>query len=97
VTRHADELLGAISLEELQDIVDRLGEELGEEPATDAPAPVHDSLGEAEAILAKARAMRAMLRGMGPTAPACFADRIVAAALDVDPVPDPTAIHRLPD
>lgn len=95
MTRRAEDLLQAISLEEVQDIVDRLGEELGEEPDEARTPP--DSIAEADAVLAKAHAMRALLKELGPTPPACFTDRIVAAALEVDPVPDPAAIHRLPE
>ena len=86
----------SLALQELQDIVERLGEGLGEVKPVAEP-PVDDSCAEASAILAQAHVLRGMLRKLGPKAPACFTDRIVAAALDLDPVPDPAAIHRLDD
>lgn len=95
MTRRAEDLLLAISLEEVQDIVDHLGEELGE-TAGEIPASP-DSIAEADAILAKAHAMRALLKELCPAPPDRFTDRIIAAALEADPVPDPAAIHRLPE
>lgn len=100
--RRADDLTQTLSVRELRDIVARLGEDLGlkSPPASEAAASAGDSFAEASAILDQVHVLRAMLRSMGPKAPACFTDRIVAAALDVDPVDpgeriDLTTIHRL--
>ena len=65
-----------MSPQELQDIVDRYGED----PAAlagvlSAPAQdLIDDCAEARAIIAQARRLRAELRNMGPAAPHCFTD-----------------------
>lgn len=76
-----------MSPQELQDIVDRYGEDPEGWPlACRRPAQdLIDVCAEARAIIAQAKQLRIALRNMGPAAPACFTDRIVALALELDP------------
>lgn len=79
-----------VSPQELQDIVDRYGEDPATWPAS-CRTPAQDLVdvcSEAQAIIAQARQLRRELRNMGPDAPACFSDRIVALALEFDPPTD---------
>ena len=85
-----DQMLGLdtiVSPEELQDLVDRFGEDTSawpnefREPAEE----LIDECAEARDIIAQARRLRAQLRNLGPRAPSCIVDRIVAVALDCDP------------
>lgn len=89
----ADQMLGLdsiVSPEELQDLVDRFGEDSSawpnelREPAED----LIDECAEARDIIAQARSLRSQLRNLGPRAPHCIVDRIVAIAIDVDPPMD---------
>jgi len=79
-----------VSPEELQDLVDRYGEDMTvwpnelREPAED----LIDECAEARDIIAQARRLRAQLRNLGPKAPSCIVDRIVAIAVDCDPPMD---------
>ena len=79
-----------VSPEELQDLVDRYGEDLTvwpnefREPAEE----LVDACAEARDIIAQARRLRAQLRNLGPKAPSCIVDRIVAIAIDCDPPMD---------
>jgi hypothetical protein len=76
-----------VSPEELQDLVDRLGEDTAAWPL-EFRAPAEELLDvsiEARAIIAQARSLRQQLRNMGPKAPRCIVDRIMAIALDYDP------------
>ena len=79
-----------VSPQELQDIVDRYGEDPAAWPASyRAPAQdLIDDCAEARAIIAQAKRLREELRNMGPAAPDCFTDRIVAEALLLDPPND---------
>lgn len=86
----AEQMLGLdaiVSPEELQDLVDRFGEDTSawpnefREPAEE----LIDACAEARDIIAQARSLRTQLRNMGPRAPHCIVDRIVAIAIDVDP------------
>jgi len=76
-----------VSPEELQDLVDRFGEDLAawplefREPAED----LIDASDEARDIISQARQLRKQLRSLGPKAPTCIVDRIVSIALDTDP------------
>jgi len=88
-----DQMLGLdtiVSPEELQDLVDRFGEDTSawpnefREPAEE----LIDECAEARDIIAQARRLRAQLRSLGPRAPTCIVDRIVAVALDCDPPMD---------
>lgn len=86
-----------VSPEELQDLVDRFGEEPSAWP-TEVRAPAEeliDASVEARAIILQARRLRQQLRNMGPKAPSCIVDRIVSVALDADPPID--VILRLPN
>jgi hypothetical protein len=76
-----------VSPQELQDLVDRYGEDPDGWPAFyRVPAQeLLDDCEEAREIIAQAKRLRAELRAMGPNAPACFTDRIVAEALQLDP------------
>lgn len=76
-----------MSPQELQDLVDRFGEDSVGWPAQQRSAAEQliDDCAEAKAIIAQAKALRRMLHGMGARAPACFTDRIVAVALELDP------------
>jgi hypothetical protein len=76
-----------VSPQELQDLVDRFGEDLAAWP-TEVRAPAEELLDasvEARAIIAQARRLRQQLRNLGPKAPDCIVDRIVSIALDTDP------------
>lgn len=79
-----------MSPQELQDIVDRYGEDPSEWPTVyRVPAQeLIDVCAEAKDIIAQARLLRVELRGMGPDAPACFSDHIVALAIELDPPMD---------
>jgi hypothetical protein len=88
-----DRMLGLdviVSPEELQDLVDRYGEDMAawpnefREPAEE----LIDECAEARDIIAQARSLRAQLRKLGPKAPDCIVDRIIAIALDSDPPMD---------
>ena len=76
-----------VSPQELQDIVDRYGEDPAAWPdSCRGPAQaLIDDCEEARAIIAQARKLRVQLQSMGPMAPACFTDQIVSLALDLDP------------
>lgn len=79
-----------VSPEDLQDIVDRYGEDPATWPASfrsNAQELIDDCV-EARAIIEQAKSLRAALRKMGPSAPVCFTDKIVAAALEIDPLDD---------
>ena len=89
----SDRMLGLdiiVSPEELQDLVDRFGEDMTawpnefREPAAD----LIDECAEARDIIAQARSLRVQLRNLGAKAPNCIVDRIVAIALDCDPPMD---------
>jgi hypothetical protein len=84
-----------VSPEELQDLVDRFGEDPTAWPLEfrEPAEELIDASVEARAIIAQARRLRQQLRNMGPKAPGCIVDRIVSVALDVDPPID--AICRL--
>jgi hypothetical protein len=77
----------AVSPQDLQDIVDRYGEDPATWPLScRVPAQeLIDVCAEAREIIAQARKLRVELRNMGPDAPACFTDHIVSLALDLDP------------
>lgn len=47
-----------------------------------------DVCAEARDIIIQARELREALRSMGPEAPACFSERIVNLALELDPPMD---------
>jgi len=92
---NAQHLDAAVSPEELQDLVDRFGEDLKVWP-TEFREPAEeliDASVEARSIIAQARRLRQQLRNMGPKAPTCIVDRIVSVALDSDPPID--AVCRL--
>jgi hypothetical protein len=76
-----------VSPEELQDLVDRFGEDPTAWPSEfrDTAIGLIDASAEARDIIAQARRLRQQLRNMGPKAPSCIVDRIVSVALDVDP------------
>ncbi len=86
-TDHTLGLDAIVSPEELQDLVDRFGEDMSawpnefREPAEE----LIDECAEARDIIAQARRLRTQLRNLGPKAPECIVDRIVAIALDYDP------------
>ena len=89
----SDRILGLdaiVSPEELQDLVDRFGEDTSawphefREPAEE----LIDECAEARDIIAQARRLRTQLRNMGQRAPSCIVDRIVSIALDCDPPMD---------
>lgn len=79
-----------MSPQDLQDIVDRHGEDPERWPAPcRAPArELIDVCVEAKEIIAQARRLRVELRSMGPDAPECFTDHIVTLALELDPPMD---------
>jgi hypothetical protein len=87
----------AVSPQDLQDIVDRYGEDPIWWPnACRAPAQeLIDVCGEARDIILQARQLREALRSMGPDAPACFSDRVVTVALELDPPMDDVVWFRL--
>ena len=76
-----------VSPQELQDLVDRFGEDPAAwPPDTRRPAEeLIDDCAEAKAIIAQARRLRQQLRDLGPKAPACIAERIISVALELDP------------
>jgi hypothetical protein len=76
-----------VSPQDLQDIVDRFGEDPAGWPVSQrVPAQeLIDDCQEARAIIEQAKRLRAALRDMGPDAPGCFSERIVALALELDP------------
>jgi hypothetical protein len=89
----SEQMLGLdliVSPEELQDLVDRYGEDMTvwpnefREPAEE----LIDECAEARDIIAQARRLRAQLRNLGPKAPTCIVDRIITIALDSDPPMD---------
>ena len=84
-----------VSPEELQDLVDRFGEDPSAWPLEfrEPAEELIDASVEARAIIAQARRLRQQLRQMGPKAPSCIVDRIVSVALDADPPID--AVCRL--
>ena len=86
-----------VSPQELQDLVDRFGEDLTIWPSEiRVPAEqLLDSSVEARSIIAQARRLRQQLRTLGPKAPHCIVDRIVAVALEIDPPMDDDC--RLPN
>jgi hypothetical protein len=94
---NATSLDAIVSPEELQDLVDRFGEEPSAWPMeVRAPAEeLIDASVEARTIILQARRLRQQLRNMGPKAPSCIVDRIVSVALDADPPID--VILRLPN
>jgi hypothetical protein len=76
-----------LSPQQLQDIVDRFGEDPAGWPA-DYRAEAReliDICAEAKAIIAQAKLLRVLLQEMGPLAPACFSDQIIALAMELDP------------
>ncbi len=77
----------AVSPQELQDIVDRYGEDPVQwPPSCRVPAQeLVDVCAEARAIIAQAQQLRVVIRNMGPDAPDCFTDRIVSLAIELDP------------
>lgn len=77
----------AVSPQELQDIVDRFGEDPAAWPVLfRTPAQeLIDDCAEAREIIEQAKQLRAELRRLGPSAPRLFSDRIVALALELDP------------
>ncbi len=85
-----DHMLGLdsiVSPEELQDLVDRFGEDTSAWP-NEFRAPAEeliDECAEARDIIAQARRLRSQLRSLGPKAPSCIVDRIIGVALDCDP------------
>ena len=89
----ADQMLGLdsiVSPEELQDLVDRYGEDTSASPHQfrEPAEELIDECAEARDIIAQARRLRTQLRNMGPRAPSCIVDRIVSIALDCDPPMD---------
>ena len=86
----ADHMFGLdsiVSPEELQDLVDRFGEDTSAWP-NELRAPAEDLIdecAEARDIIDQARQLRQQLRNLGPKAPACIVDRIVTIAIDIDP------------
>jgi len=86
-----------VSPEELQDLVDRFGEDLTNWPR-DLREPAEeliDECAEARAIIIQARRLRDQLRKLGTKAPSCIVDRIVSVALDIDPpVDDPLRLKN---
>lgn len=87
---HMFGLDGIVSPEELQDLVDRFGEDTSAWP-NELRTPAEeliDECAEARDIIDQARRLRVQLRNMGPKAPSCIVDRIVAIAIDCDPPMD---------
>lgn len=82
-----------LSLAELQDLVDRLGENVAGWPA-EIRSPAEALIARsprARAIIAAAQALRAAMGESPAKAPAGLADRIVAAALDASPAKKPAS------
>jgi hypothetical protein len=89
----SDRMLGLdviVSPEELQDLVDRFGEDMTAWPheLREPAEELIDACAEARDIIAQARSLRVQLRKLGPKAPHCIVDRIVSIALDCDPPMD---------
>ncbi len=89
----ADHMFGLdsiVSPEELQDLVDRFGEDTSAWPneLREPAEELIDECAEARDIIDQARSLRAQLRRMGPRAPSCIVDRIVSIAIDCDPPMD---------
>ena len=84
-----------VSPEDLQDLVDRFGEDPSAWPieVRGNAEDLIDANSEARDIIAQARRLRRQLRNLGPKAPDCIVDRIVSVALDIDPPID--AVVRL--
>lgn len=78
-----------ISPEKLQDIIDRYGDDPEAWPEYYRLfAETLIERAELKAILEEARALRVALRKLGPAAPSCLSERIVALALEIDPPTD---------
>ncbi len=79
-----------VSPEELQDLVDRFGEDTSAWPheLREPAEELIDECAEARDIIDQARSLRAQLRRLGPRAPSCIVDRIVSIAIDCDPPMD---------
>ncbi|MDR3440804.1 hypothetical protein [Telmatospirillum sp.] len=88
----------AVSPQELQDIVDRYGEDPAAWPSSYrlSAQELIDDCAEARGIIEQAKRLRCALRDMGPDAPDCFSDRIVALALELDPPMDDVVWFRSP-
>ncbi len=89
----ADQMFGldtTVSPEELQDLVDRFGEDSSAWPheLREPAEELIDECAEARDIIDQARSLRAQLRRLGPRAPSCIVDRIVSIAIDCDPPMD---------
>ena len=80
---------GVLSTRELQDIIERLGQAETRSSFSDGA-----DVG-ADAILADALDLKSLIVKMKWRAPGSLAERVVAAALQADPAPDPAAIHQL--
>jgi len=90
VMESTDHMLGLdsiVSPEELQDLVDRFGEDTSAWPneLREPAEELIDECAEARDIIAQARRLRSQLRSLGPKAPSCIVDRIIGVALDSDP------------
>ena len=85
-----------VSPQELQDLVDCYGEDPTAWPSfVRQPAQeLIDACDEARAIIVQAKKLRAQLLRLGPAAPECFTDRVVAVALEMDPPLDFFFSHR---
>ncbi len=85
-----------VSPQQLQEIVDCYGEDPTAWPVgLRRPAQeLVDGCAEARAILEQAKKLREQLRDLGPAAPDCFTDRVVAVALELDPPLDFLFRHR---
>lgn len=85
-----------VSPQDLQDIVDQYGEDPAWWPLSrrTAAQDLIDVCAEARDIIAQARELREELRNLGPEAPDCFSDRIVAVALELDPPMDDVVWFR---
>lgn len=79
-----------VSPEELQDLVDRFGEDTSAWPheLREPAEELIDECAEARDIIDQARRLRVQLRSMGPKAPSCIVDRIINIAIDCDPPMD---------
>jgi hypothetical protein len=76
-----------VSPQELQDIVDRYGEDPEAWPVErrEAAEELIDICEEAREIIEQARHLRMLLRLMRSVVPVCFSERVVAMALELDP------------